>query len=173
MLLLISFSLSAQSDGISAQQLHECREIPDAEKRLACYDSLSEPTPIAEVAAETPAEMPAEIPAETPVVAAGVATATVAAAAEAVPSDADPDDDFGLPKTGDDLATLQVNVVRCGEASSRKYYFYLDNGQVWEYLGNRNMRYRSCDSPATITEDGMGFALQMDGDVSHRVRRAK
>jgi hypothetical protein len=177
MLLLFSLPLSAQNDGVSMQQLNNCREIAATEERLACYDSVGEATAIA----ETPAETPVEIPAETPEVPAAVATVTVAAAAIDAQTDPEPDpesapeqaDDFGFPKAIEDLTTIQANVVRCGEASNRKYYFYLDNGQVWQYLGNRSLRYRSCDSPVTITEDGMGYALQMEGDSSHRVQRTK
>jgi hypothetical protein len=177
MLLLFSLPLSAQNDGVSMQQLNQCREIADTEERIACYDNISEPAPTA----DTPAEAPVETPAETPTVSAEAATAAAAATAATASPEAeaesrpepDPDADFGLPTPEENRETIQANVARCGEASNRKYYFYLDNGQIWEFLGRSNPRYRSCNSPVTITEDGMGFSLQMEGDSSHRVRRYK
>ena len=176
-MLLISFQLPAQNESVSTEQLQQCREIADTEERLACFDNISEPAPTT----ETPAEAPVETPAETPTVSAAAATAAVAATAATASPEAeaesepepDPDADFGLPTPEENRETIQANVVRCGEASNRKYYFYLDNGQIWEFLGRSNPRYRSCNSPVTVTEDGMGFSLQMDGDSSHRVRRYK
>ena len=83
-------------------------------------------------------------------------------------------DNVGLPKAADEYKPIPVTVVRCGKANNRKWYFYLDNGQVWQYLGSRTLRYRNCDTPGTLREDGMGFALQMDGDEAKlRVKRVR
>jgi hypothetical protein len=180
MLLLISIPLSAQDDNVSMQQLNQCREIADTEERLACFDNISEPAATSEAAVETAAETPVETHTEAPAETLAAGAATAAAAATASPEaeaesepEPDPDADFGLPTPEENRETIQANVVRCGEANNRKYYFYLDNGQIWEFLGRSNPRYRSCNSPVTVTEDGMGFSLQMEGDSSHRVRRYK
>jgi hypothetical protein len=167
MLLLISFPLPAQNDSDAMQQLTKCHEFSDIEKRLACYDNISDVAPIAEAPA-SPAEL------ET------AAATVVTTAAMDVPEDAEveaqspePADDFGLPKSEDELESIRVTVVRCGQANDYKFYFYLDNNQVWQYLGGNHLRYSSCDSPATLTEDSLGFKLQMDGRPSLRVRRMK
>jgi hypothetical protein len=181
MLLLISLPLPAQNDSDAMQQLLKCREFSDIEKRAACYDDIGEVAPIAEAPAISAdevapiAEAPA-IPAEMETAAAAVVTTAAMDAPEdtelEAPSD-EPADDIGLPKSEDELVSIRTTVVRCGQANDYRFYFYLDNGQVWKYLGGDQLRYRNCNTPATINEDGLGFKLKMDGKSSLRVQRVK
>ncbi|MCH8943146.1 MAG: hypothetical protein IH910_00030 [Proteobacteria bacterium] len=164
MLLLISSPLTAQNDSVSTEELRQCREYSDLEKRLACYDQIGELAPVV----ETPAvPVAAELPA---------ATAAAAVVLQEVERDAQhpvPSDDFGFPKSEDALESIRATVVRCGEANDHRFYFYLDNGQVWKYLGSKYLKYKSCDSPVTLSEDSLGFKLQMDGKSSLRVKRVR
>ena len=107
------------------------------------------------------------------------ATATTEAPASAVAEDAaqssvktEAANDFGLPKANDEYASMRATVVRCQE-SNYKFYFYLDNGQVWQHIGSKRLRYKDCNSPAQLNEDGLGFKLQMDGEPSLRVKRIR
>lgn len=162
MLLLISLPLPAQNDSVSMQEIRQCREHTDLVQRLACYDQIGKPAPVV----ETPA-VPAD--AESP----AAAAADVPQEVERVSQHPMPSDDFGLPKSEDALESIRATVVRCGEANDRRFYFYLDNGQVWKYLGGKYLRYKSCNSPATLSEDSLGFKLQMDGKPSLRVKRVR
>ena len=162
--LLSSFPLAAQSDSVLMQQLRQCREYSDVQKRVTCYDRIGEPASVA----VTPS-----VPANTQTAATEVAAADVPQEVERVSQDPEPTDDFGLPKSEDDLNTIHATVVRCGEANNHRFYFYFDNGQVWKYLGGKKLRYRTCKFPATLTEDSFGFALRIDGKSSLRVRRVK
>ena len=165
MMMLISFPLLAQNDSVSMEALRQCREYSDIGKRLSCYDHIGEPAPIVETTT-----VPADAdPQDT---AAGAAEVS-----EEVENDSlyrDLTDDIGLPKSDDAYETIHATVVRCGEANNRKFYFYFDNGQIWKYIGGKRLRYKSCNAPANLTEDGFGFRLQIDGKPGLlRVQRVK
>jgi hypothetical protein len=169
--LLLSAPGHAQNDGAAAEGVERCRTIADTVERLACYDNIGKrkaaTAPVPEVQeSSTPDPVTMEERPQDP---------------EQPPEVASEDsaygelkDDVGLPKSADEYKPIPVNVVRCGQASDYKWYFYFDNGQVWQYLGARTLRYRSCDTPGTLVEDGMGFALKMDGDKAKlRVKRVR
>ena len=164
MLLLISLPLPAQNDSISMEELRQCREYSNLEQRLACYDQIGKPAPVV----ETPA-----VPADAESADAAAAAADVPQEVERVSQHPVPSDDFGLPKSEDALESIRATVVRCGEANDHRFYFYFDNGQVWKYLGGKYLKYKSCNSSATLSEDNLGFKLQMDGKPSLRVKRVR
>ena len=163
LLILFSFPLPAQDASDSTRQLDQCREYTDAEKRLACYDAIGEPA--AAVAAT---------PAATAAAAAAPASAVPDAPQEAAQSagKAEAADDFGLPKEDGAYDSISATVVRCQE-SNYKFYFYLDNGQVWQHIGSKRLRYKSCNSPAKLSQDGLGFRLEIEGEPSLRVKRVR
>ncbi len=163
-LLLISFALSAEDSSVSMQQLQQCREYTDIEERLACFDNIGKQTSVAE------AEADAEI---TNVAAAAVIAAEVEPTTDAATQSLDSSEDFGLPKNEEELDSIHANVSRCGVANDRKFYFYLDNGQVWRYIGGKRLRYKDCDSPAILKEDSMGYELKLEGKGGLRVQRVK
>ena len=162
--MLMSLPLPAQNDSVSMEELRQCREYSDLEQRLACYDQIGKPAPVV----ETPA-----VPADAASPAATAAAADVPQEVKRVSQHPVPSDDFGLPKSEDALESIRATVVRCGEANDHRFYFYLDNGQVWKYLGGKYLKYKSCDSPVTLSEDSLGFKLQMDGKSSLRVKRVR
>lgn len=161
-LLSYCYPAVAQEDTALLDELKACRGLADVNERVACYDKIGT-TPAAAVdpAPASPAPPPAP-----------AATATAAAAAAAAGGE-EVSEDFGLPKSEDAFDSIRANVVRCGKSNNRKFYFYLDNGQAWKYLGSRNLRYKNCDTPATIREDRLGYTLQMDGEPRLRVQRAR
>lgn len=163
-MLLCSAPPLAASETVSVDELFECREIADSEQRLACYDGIGKPAPAIE---------PAAGDAEPPVQDRGAAAAVVAAG-EVEPDYRELTDDVGLPRTDEDSQRIRATVVRCGQANNRKFYFYFDNGQVWEYIGGQRLRYKNCDTQASLVEDGLGFKMRLDGKpLELRVRRVK
>jgi hypothetical protein len=77
-----------------------------------------------------------------------------------------------LPKEDGAYDSISATVVRCQE-NNYKFYFYLDNGQVWQHIGSKRLRYKSCNSPAKLSQDGLGFRLEMEGEPSLRVKRVR
>jgi hypothetical protein len=170
--LLLTTPGHAQNDVAEPEDLDRCRAIADVMDRLACYDRIGKPEtapePVPE-AREEPMPEPEPVPAKQ--VSQDPDSATVATEETEY---GELTDDVGLPKSPDDYKPIPVTVVRCNQASNRKWYFHLDNGQVWQYMGARNLRYRSCETPGKLIEDGLGFSLQMDIDTAkHRVKRVR
>lgn len=168
--LLLTAPVHAQNDCPAMRDLERCRTITDVVDRLACYDRIGTPETASEPAAEAPGNsisgsLTMDQDSQNP-------ESPVAAAEDA--EYAELTDDVGLPKSSDDYKPIRVTVVRCEQSGSGKWYFYFDNGQAWQYLGARALRFRDCNTPGTLTEDNMGFALQMDNDkAKHRVKRVR
>ncbi len=159
LILSVAMPSAAQSGDKLSDALQQCRQYADRNERLDCYDAIGIKAVTVEHA--TPDAVPEPDPA--PAIAPADAPAPQAVA-----------DNIGLPKPVAEYESVRANVVRCGKANDHRFYFYFDNGQVWKYLGNRHLRYRNCDSPATLYEDGFGFALQLDGEKRKlRVQRVK
>jgi hypothetical protein len=168
--LLLTVLGHAENDCVEAEGIERCRTIADVLARLACYDRIGRPEAAPTRALEVPGDsVPEPLPMgqdsqdpEIPVVAAEDTEYRELT------------DDVGLPKSADDYKPIPVTVVRCGQSNNRKWYFYFDNGQVWQYLGARVLRYRGCNTPGVLIEDGMGFALQMEADEAKlRVKRVR
>lgn len=161
-LVFFSTTLCAQDEKVGMQDIRKCRQISEAEARLACYDRLGEP------ATSGPGTTAAEQPAQE---APGTVHEDVTGHG---PGYRELTEDVGLPKAIRDDQVILATVSRCGEANNRRFYFYFDNGQIWKYVGGRKLRIRDCSKPATLREDRFGFTLQLDGDArSMRVERVK
>lgn len=139
---------SADDEPAAAPGANECREISNAEERLQCYDREATATEVD--AAPAGSEQVETLQGE------------------------DNADEFGLPDEDISYQSVRVTIASCGEASNRIFYFNLDNGQIWKYLGNKRLRYRDCNLDATITEDSFGHSLRVDGETRKlRVIRLK
>lgn len=172
--LLLTVPGHAQDDGAANEDIEQCRTIADVMDRLACYDRIGKPETAPEPVPEAREEpMPEPGPAPAPTDQGSLDPDDPAVATEET-AYGELTDEIGLPKSADDYKPIPVTVVRCNQASNRKWYFYLDNGQVWQYMGARTLRYRSCETPGKLIEDGLGFSLQLDIDTAkHRVKRVR
>ena len=168
--LLLTVPGHAENDCIATEDFERCRAIDDVLERLACYDRIGRPETVPTHALEAPGE---SVP-EPRSMDQDSQEPEIPEAAAKDTEYGELTEDVGLPKSADDYKPIRVTVVRCGQSNDRKWYFYFDNGQVWQYLGARALRYRGCDTPGTLIEDGMGFTLLMDNDeAKHRVKRVR
>lgn len=160
--LLLAASVYAQSDDHSKGRVEQCRKLADAEARLACYDRIGRSDPAGVDERESrPDAAPESDPSSTGPETEGSGYGTLT-------------EDTGLTKAAAVNKPIPVTVSRCGEATNFKFYFYLDNGQVWRYIGGGKLRLRSCDGAAFLVEDRFGYTLQLDGDSARlRVKRVK
>lgn len=164
----------AQSAGESVEGIEKCRNIANASERLDCYDRVHELEDAAGPVPSTPASTREGSGSETTGATASSPDKEVSDVAADQPEYGVLTDDTGMTKPDDAYKPIPVTITRCGQANNRKWYFYLDNGQVWQYLGARTLRYKSCDTPGQLTEDRLGFSLQMNGNTAkHRVRRVR
>jgi hypothetical protein len=162
------------------EAMEQCRNIADASARLECYDRASEAGDVTDKAPMKPETDERDVEPEAAIETApaddtaGSAVPTPPEATSPAPESGVLTEDIGLPKPADAYQSIPVTVARCTKASNHKWYFYLDNGQVWQYLGARTLRYRECDAPGQLIEDRLGFALQLDGETAkHRVKRVR
>jgi len=165
MLLVFAMPITAQHDDGPMRELEQCRELDGDDQRLSCYDRIGETPSV--VAATT-------VKTETSPV---VDTTAAIDVQEQDSQYVELTDDIGLPKKAqpaDDYNTVLATISRCELASNRIFYFYFENGQIWKYIGRKQLKYRDCSGEAEIKEDRFGFELQLDGETrSVRVARVK
>lgn len=160
--LMMAASSLAYDSAVAFDDIERCRAIADQDERLECYDRLAGPTDAEQTATPAADDAPAAQPAH------------AAALPEASTAKADPAADIGLPKPREELQAVPVTIDRCGTASNRIFYIYLDNGQVWKYIGRKSLRLKSCGKEASLVEDRLGFTLQLhEHSKSIRVQRLK
>lgn len=126
--------------------LAACGEIESNEERLVCFDSLLDvKTAKSEPGHQSPAPITNEI---------GLAT----------------------PKEeSDPYVDYSVVITKCeSSSSSKRLFFYLDNGQVWRQKNAKWLSKRDCQSKGVIRQDFFGFTLFIEAmDKSIRVSRAR
>jgi hypothetical protein len=65
-------------------------------------------------------------------------------------------------------------ITFCKEGQFGNWLFLFEDGQVWQEVNNRKHRFKDCDFDATITRDGFGHKLQIDGyEKTLRVKRTR
>ncbi len=149
--LIIIFSSAltgaAYADEGVATMLEQCRAIAADEKRLECYDGI------------------------------GVEAVAAAAPVEAV---ATPPDELGAEKLKsrkdekEKPQAVEATVIRCTQDSFKKYYFYLEGGQVWKQVSDKKLRYKECNFKVSIVKDFFGYKMQREGEKSRiRVSRIR
>ena len=127
--------------------LHQCVSIDDDAARLACYDEAAGRSDAG--AADS----------------AAAATITADYGAEQLDGD-NPDKKIERP--------VSVRITACQRDQRRRYYFYLENGQVWRQNDDDRLRFKECDFNATIIRDGFGYKMQIEGEKRRtRVKRVK
>jgi len=142
------------------EDLKGCARITDREARCACYDNLGERILREESATEE--SLPEMI-------------APMEATAAPTVSPSPPDDIADQNDEGrSQSAEVQYGSVMtsCKKGRDLKWTFYFDNGQVWKQTTSRTLHFKECVSNATITRDGFGYKMQIDGDKT-RIRVAR
>lgn len=127
--------------------LAQCVSIDDADRRLACYDEAAGRVSGADEGAEGPVPITQDY------------------GAEQLSND-NPDRKVEKP--------VLVKVTSCRRDDRRRYYFYLENGQVWRQNDDDRLRFKDCNFNATIVRDGFGYKLQVEGQKRRtRVKRVQ
>ena len=165
---------SAFSDALQ-DELRVCRDLPDDDARLICYDAAVDRS--RQSAYARPAPAPAKPPAPAPAKPAETAATTTAAASLSQ------EDLFG--KSGDAVErrveeatgseridSLGATVAKLQQYSYNKVLITLDNGQVWKQIDSSNLRLRVGDG-VEIERASLGsFMLRKQGSKrSMRVSR--
>jgi hypothetical protein len=152
-IIILPNSLLIAEDNL-IEDLNRCRSISNDDARLVCFDDIGK-APLNAAPQDIPSSPPeAEVadPVEYRVLS----------------------DDVGLVESEADSIAFLATISDCVLAPNYQFYFYFDNGQVWRYLGNKKLRYRECNLAAKITEDRMGYSMQIDGETrSLRIERVK
>ncbi len=74
----------------------------------------------------------------------------------------------------DEYIPIRGHVKSCQEASDRRWFFILDDGEVWKQSGGRTRRFKDCDFDVIIRKDVFGYKMQIAGDDQKvRVKRHK
>ena len=84
------------------------------------------------------------------------------------------DNDGGADKAEDEAFELKATVTRCEKSPDNRYFFYLDNGQVWKQTRTERHRYKDCNFAGTIIRDFFGYKIvREDGERDIRVKRVR
>ena len=65
-------------------------------------------------------------------------------------------------KSGSDDESWQARVVRCEESFDGRFFFHLDNGEVWKQVKADRKSYKDCDFPITVTRDWFGYKMSTE-----------
>jgi len=129
--------------------LARCVSIDDAGQRLACYDEIAGRVTTADESTAAPAPIPEDY------------------GAEQLSQD-NPDSKVEKP--------VLVKVTSCRRDVRRKYYFYLENGQVWRQARSGSYRHRTLTNPTvTLVPKALNtWSLEIEGlNRTVRVKRIK
>ncbi len=154
--MIAAAEIHAQDSGGVAR----CAELENAEARLACYDEVARRSAPPKPATEATAE---------------VSTGAVSRS-EPLPLTEEVGAEQLDSRVGPERepASFQGRVIECRQDASKKWYFYFDNGQVWKQRANARLTNRDCDFEVTITKDGFGYKMQIEGETKNiRVGRIR
>ena len=77
-------------------------------------------------------------------------------------------------KVKDKKKVSRGSVVSCQKSRDGKWFFVFDNGQVWKQTDRLKRRYKDCSFNVTISEDGFGYKILVDGEKGPiRMRRKR
>lgn len=155
LLVLIVTAGPASADDRLSAGVRACAAVSDDDERLTCFDALA-----AAIADDAPA----------------VAVAATPAAASAAPPPLT--DDVGKPQTdepGEAPETYAATVARCEKNdATNRWYFYLENGQVWRQSNTGRLRFRDCAFDVTLQRDLFGYKMAIPSeDKTVRVSRVE
>ena len=168
---IVSFGapLMSVADDVVPSENRSCSSIDDASARLDCYDELS--------GRQASEQKPSAASSEPAPAAAPVAASAPAPAAASAPAAAPVVDDIGseqLRGNGPEKISAQAMVTRCSESSDGRYFFHLNNGQVWKQVKSTQVYFSDCEFGITISKDFFGYKMQPDGEKSRiRISRVR
>jgi len=191
-LLLLTFSLAGACIGIAhatdpIEMLKVCAKMTDRDARFACYDDLGQRVLNEESADEQPPQEPAVAEAGVVTAATGsrVATEATGAATEstvATEATGAATDVQSLPdhlggtvfekESAQGKFDYRGLVTSCKKGSDGRWYFFFESGQVWKQSNKSRRRFKECYYSVTITRDGFGYKMQIDGESS-KIRIAR
>lgn len=165
---------SAFSDALQ-DELRVCRDLPDDDARLICYDAAVDRS--RQSAYARPAPAPAKPPAPAPAKPAETVATTTAAASlgqeDLFDKSGDAVERTVEEATGSErIDSLGATVAKLQQYSYNKVLITLDNGQVWKQVDSSNLRLRVGDG-VEIERASLGsFMLRKQGSKrSMRVSR--
>ena len=154
---LLIFSC-ASANAQEPADLERCAKLEDPQARLECYDVASQRQRVTQPPA------PADV---TPDAGDSREPAEPAPLSDAVGEE---QLDAKEEKEGPVRGTLSD----CRKGPTGKWYFYFDNGQVWEQRDSDRVHLRECDFEVTISKDFFGYKMEMpDNDNKIRIARVK
>ncbi|MDH3616314.1 MAG: hypothetical protein OEQ90_07560 [Gammaproteobacteria bacterium] len=178
----LSISIAHAADPVEALRI--CAKMTDSDARLACYDELGQRVLEGESADEqTPPETVAEA------AAAATSTATAATQPALATEPAETTEPTGaatdVPSLPDHLGGTSFEresekgqfehrglVTSCKKGADDRWYFFFENGQVWKQANKSNRRFKECHYFVTVTRDGFGYKMQVDGETA-KIRVAR
>lgn len=128
------FTVSVIASDDVVSELSCCTTIDDDTVRLTCYDNLAQSEASQQVT--------------------GIAPISEDYGAEQLDSN-DPNRKASQP--------VRAMITSCRKDVNNKYWFYLENGQVWKQKDDDRLRYKECNFGATLVRDGFGYKIQIDG----------
>ena len=154
LLMLLPVSANAQEPA----DLERCAKLEDPQARLECYDAASKRQRSAAQPAPAAATPGPDDPREP---------------AQAAPlSDAVGEEQL-QPKEAVE-GPVRGKLTDCREGPTGKWYFYFDNGQVWEQRDSDRLRFNECKFEVTISKDFFGYKMELpDSDNKIRIARVK
>ena len=184
-LLLLTFWLAGPCIGIAhaddpVKALGVCAKMTDRDARLACYDELGKSVLDEESAAE---QTPQEVGVETVAAGASAVTEATGPTIATAPEEGATD----IPSLPDNLGGTSFErgseegafkhrglVTSCQIGADGRWFFFFENGQIWKQSNRSRQRFKECHFFVTITRDGFGYKMQIDGKTSKiRVARKK
>jgi len=161
-----TISIADSADPI--EELKACAKTPNQDERIACYETLGKRMLEADAATAARRAEPVQSP---PV----AAEATVVASQASTP---ELKDDFGgerfAKETDPADAQNQGMITSCRYGRDDRWYFYFDNGQVWQQSNFGRLSFDECNFIATINKGLFGYKMKIDGrDGKIRVTRRK
>lgn len=168
---LVMATMAAHAD--ESEGWRRCASVDSDEERLACYDRESGRAGRSEDATEQPAPAPPPVATEDSITTDSGAKTEEKAAATEMPEDFGAEQVKGGESNEQDR-TAWATVTSCEKDGYNKYYFFLDNGQVWKQIDSDRLRVKGCDFRILITRDAFGYKLQIDGKGQRtRVQRVR
>ncbi len=158
-LIYFGLSLPANAASDTLQQLKDCARTENTELRVACYEALGK----AVLAAESQANANGNSTAD-------ATTKSTTAESVAMP------DSIGGGKFSRDANIPEEQfkgmLKSCKKSLDKRWFYFFENGQIWKQVQHKSIRHKNCNVAATLSKDGFGYKMRIEGeDRKVRVRR--